>query len=153
MWAYGWVDPNPPRPRANRQVVDHFEPLKEALLVSSLTVETGKFFLCLAPTDGQDAAESFELRDKGHDEITRYVTFGDWLELSVSDCRHDPGEVFLRVNAEVTPDLDTEQKSWPVVIRTQQIRRLAACSGSPALSKVLDELWAEPDPFVRLAAA
>ena len=153
MWADGWVSPNPARPRTNRQVVDYFEPLKEALLVSSLTLEAGKYFLCLVPIDSQIAVEPFELWDKGHDEITRYLTFGDWLELSVADCWHDPGEVFLRVNAEVTPDLATAQKSWPASIRTQQIRRLARCSRSPALSKVLDELWAEPDPYVRLAAA
>lgn len=110
MWADGWVNPNPPRPPANGQAVDHFEPLKEAVLISSLTIETGKFFLCLTPTDSQNAIETFELWDKGHEEITRYLTFGDWLELSVSDCWHDPGEIFLRVNAEVTPDLVAEQR-------------------------------------------
>lgn len=112
-----------------------------------------KFFLCLAPTDSQNAIETFELWDKGHEEIARYLTFGDWLELSVSDRWHDPGEIFSRVNSEGTPDLVAEQKSWPESLRAHQIRRLAGCPRSTALSKVLDELWVEPHPFVRLAAA
>jgi hypothetical protein len=72
-------EPEPAAQRDNATQVRVPQALADALLITSH--QGGMFLLCLVPVDLRyDAGgEGWELWDKGHSEICRYLTFGDWL--------------------------------------------------------------------------
>lgn len=142
------------RPHRNREDVLELGPLQESILVSSLTSEGSKYFLCLAPTGpNREGEESFELWDKGHSGITRYLSFADWLELSVSDQWYDPGPVWMSLGSDLDASFIEEQLAWTTSLRVPSIRRLTRSALSLKLRSLLDSLWTESDPFICLAAA
>ena len=142
------------RPHRNREDVLELGPLQESILVSSLTSEGSKYFLCLAPTGPtSEDDESFELWDKGHSGITRYLSFADWLELSVSDQWYDPGPVWMSLGSDLDASFIEEQLAWTTSLRVPSIRRLTRSAPSLKLRRLLDSLWTESDPFICLAAA
>lgn len=131
------------------------EGLRDAILVSSLTWERGKYFLCLTPAEIGigDGGERFGLWDKGHSEIDRYASFGDWLRKSVTDHWYDPGEVFLDVNRHLAVAEVAHSEHWNVSHFVCQIRRLTAVGPTAATLAYLHELWTHPESIVRLAAS
>ena len=142
------------RPHRNREAVLDLAPLEDAILVSSLTSEGGNHFLCLAQTRPNcEGDEAFELWDQGHSETTRYLSFADWLELSVSDHWYDPGPLVTSLGNDLDPSFIDEHRTLTTALRVSSIRTLTRSPTSPKLRSVLDSLWAESDPFIRLAAA
>lgn len=141
--------------RLNGVVVNDVSALGEALLISSLTWEEGKYFLCLAPTSTPegDGVERYELWDKGYSEITRYLSFGDWLEHSVSGRWYDLGPVWRAANASFGPEALRASETWPPPLRVGQVRRLAAAPWSSDLIETLEPIRTESYPYIRLAAA
>lgn len=131
------------------------EGLRDAILVSSLTWERGKYFLCLTPTEIgiDDGGERYGLWDKGHSEIERYASFGDWLRKSVTDHWYDSSEAFLNVNRHLAVADVAQSEHWHVSHFVGQIRRLTAAEPTAATLAYLHELWTHPDSIVRLAAA
>lgn len=129
--------------------------LADAVLVSSLTWESGKYFLCLTPVVAeQDAGgEGWECWDYSHEEVTRFLSFGRWLRRAASlpwwlrpDASPDQHSSLL-VLERVLDD------GTPAELKLREIRELAGASGIGKVHSVLSTLAESSHPFVRLAAA
>lgn len=158
MWTIADFDVNPPAPteKHNGGEWGSTRGLRDALLVSSLTSERGKFFLCLVPVEDRfDAGgERWELWDKFHSGFSRYLSFFDWLLWRRRPGRvlGPPGQV---PGVEPTRRLLRENPGGRPEWRAGLLRGLA---GGPTTPELVDYLFRqsddpEEDAYVRLAAA